>query len=484
MATPYLAYKVTMTVKRKLLGFFAPMAAVMILTVLLIFALGRLAQIQQEMRTNVSANMLWVIAQAQTMGLRLNVVLQQAAKDPEQGGRVINAYKLLNSRLRLLSAGPQSRYLEELGDTEALMAGVRALGDRHGAVELAANGDLQATAGLLSGLESLDFELGRAANKTMVAQWEHTGARLDHYRDGVLTVIFLMIGICLCCLIISGSMFVAFKRARDSEWAKHQAQQLKNQLESERQITELHRNFGAMISHQFRTPLAIIDASMQRLVRTRGEVSEKQIARHVQKVRRATDRLTRLVDRTLIADEYAGPISVNLQPCDLRGLVQTLIEQQREIVPGRSIDLVRADDDIPRAWCDPLLVEHIVANLLSNAIKYSSAESTVAVRLFCENGRVGCAVHDQGIGMAPAILSRLYDRYYRAPDVASTQGTGMGLYVARKLAVLQGGWLNVYSVPGEGSVFRVCFPVAPVLPAQSRRAGDSGSRLDISEATQ
>src|SRR5699024_4474290 len=89
-------------------------------------------------------------------------------------------------------------------------------------------GGLSAAQGLaaLQDLDALDQSLSRAANKAMVAQWESMGARLDRYRDSVLTIIFIMIGICLCSVLITVSLFLALKRVRETEWLKRRSVQL------------------------------------------------------------------------------------------------------------------------------------------------------------------------------------------------------------------------------------------------------------------
>lgn len=444
----------------RLFGFFIPLAAVLALTVLLIFALSRLAQIQQDMRSNVSANMLWVITQTQVKGLRLSAALQGHLYDGTHADNVHRFYQLLSSRLNLLSDGPQARYLDSLGDTQALVDGVQVLRGLTGSVPAAMQGDTQAASYLLSALDVLNTELAATANKAMVAQWEEMGSRLDRYRNGVLTIIFLMLGIFVCGFIISVSMLVALRRVRESEWAKHQAVRLQSQLDAERQVSDLYRNFGAMVSHQFRTPLAIIDASMQRLLRTAEHIEPQQLIYRVQKVRRATARLARLVEHTRLADQYAELLDVESEYCALWPLVQSIVVQQREITSDRLIELTPADGNLPQVYCDPVLVEHILFNLLSNAVKYSPPDTPIFVRVFRDGDQVCCSVQDKGTGILETDAPYLYDRYFRGSSVADIQGTGIGLYVAQNLARMQGGTVATTPGPDGGSIFTMCFPVA------------------------
>lgn len=436
------------------------------------FALTRLAQIQHDM-SNVSANMLWVITQTQAKGLRVSVHLERHLREGDHIEPLSHAYQMLSSRFNLLLAGPQRRYLESLEEGPELIANVQTVREIVATVSL--NGSVLEgpVAQLVTALGELDRTLTQVASRTMVAQWEEMGSRLDRYRDGVLTIIFLLLGICACSFIISTHLFMALRRVRESEWAKRQALQLQSQLEAERQISELHRNFGAMVSHQFRTPLAIIDASMQRILRQSGQIDRTQLVKRVQKVRRATARLARLVEHTRIADQYSELLDVNLERCALPSLIELIVQQQQEISPHRRITFVQPADAVPEACCDPMLAEHIVFNFLSNAVKYSPPDTPVRVSVFEENERVCCEVRDWGIGITHHDRPYLFDRYYRGRHVDPIPGTGMGLYVAQKLAQIQEGCVSVVPNPEGGSIFKVCFPV---MDTPERRGCDATTR--------
>ena len=454
----------------RIFGFFVPLAAVIALMALLMFALTRLAQIQQDMRVNVSANMLWVITQTQVKGLRLSSILQEHLRE---GGKIeegTQTYRLLSSRFNLLSAGPQMRYLEDLDGGQDLLESIQTVRDSATLVSVNGADDAVAMNGLLNALAVLDTRLASVAGKTMVTQWEEMGSRLDRYRNGVLTIIFLMLGICACSFVISVRMFVALRRVRESEWAKRQALQLQSQLDAARQVSELHRNFGAMVSHQFRTPLAIIDASMQRILRTDDQIDRVQLVSRVQKVRRATARLARLVEHTRIGDKYSELLDVNVHSCALVPLINSIVQQQREIAPGRAIEFISPEDTLPAAYCDPVLVEHIVFNFLSNALKYSPNDTRVQVFVYQERERICCEVKDRGVGIMGDDLPYVFDRYFRGDGVADIPGTGMGLYVANTLAQMQGGAVSAASNPEGGSIFKVCFPVAMATKSESNDA--------------
>lgn len=438
-------------------GYVLTAIMVLILTLLFIVALARLSEIQKDMRNNVSTNMLWVITQSQAEGLALSGAIHAYSAGNLSAQQLEKQHGLFQSRLNLMLAGPQSRYLNQY----ALFDGLSDLLQQALAIETLLTSvinnpnDGQQIHALLN---PLNARLRQAANQAMVIQWEETGARLDRYRDAVLVAILLMVGIWVCSLLISVRMFLALKRVNEAQEAKREASRLTTELYAQRKVNELHRNFGAMVSHQFRTPLAIIDASMQRLLRLGDNVSSEEIARRVSKVRRATQRLTRLIDNTLIADQYVDAVHVKLEPCDLGTVVREICEFQRTIAPDHFIDV--DIQTVAQVCCDPALVEHIVFNFLSNAVKYSPAASLIKVQVFQENSWVCCSVSDQGKGVEQDQLNHVFERYFRADNVATIQGTGIGLYVARKLALLQQGQVMANSAPGKGSVFTLYLPMA------------------------
>ncbi|MDZ7853270.1 MAG: sensor histidine kinase [Halomonas sp.] len=112
------------------------------------------------------------------------------------------------------------------------------------------------------------------------------------------------------------------------------------------------------------------------------------------------------------------------------------------------------------AWCDRALTEQVLANLVSNALKYSPAGQPVRITTAQEEGQAVCRVADGGPGIPSAEQARLFERFFRGSNAAGTDGIGLGLNIARHLARIQQGDLEVRSAPGEGSVFILRLPAA------------------------
>lgn len=438
-----------------LVGYLLPVLAIITLTVLLTLALLRLSGIQQDMRNNASSNMLWVVSQAQYESLLLGDAVYRRFIDPQAQVDVGLRYNLFMSRLNLLSEGPQARFLEDIGATAVLSGYIQAARDMPQWLTAAAPGDVAVVLRLQAILQPLVALMSAASGKAMVTQWEEFGARLDNYRNAVLTILFLMIGILFSSLFVSVKLLLALKHGRENAAAKLHAADLQKQLEAERKVSQLYRSFGAMVSHQFRTPLAIIDASMQRLVRAGHTMTPDEVARRANKARDATKRLTHLIESTLIADRISQKIEVRMQACDLLALASEAIDHQLAITPARHISLDADAGLLEKAWCDPVLTEHVLFNFISNAVKYSPESSSIEVHVFQDGDWLGCAVRDEGVGITAHDAPRIFDRYYRAETAADIVGTGMGLYVAQQLALMQHGQVRVDSHRSKGAVFEL-----------------------------
>lgn len=438
-----------------IVGYLVPILAIITLTVLLTMALLRLSEIQQDMRNNVNANMLWVVSQTQIESLLLADALYQHGLDPQAQVDVGLQYKLFMSRLHLLSQGPQARFLSEIGVAAELEEHIAAATDLAQWLDTTAPGDPALIHHFQTIHQPLVALLSTASSAAMVTQWEEAGARLDTYRNAVLAILFLMIGILASSGFISARLMLAIKKVRENERAKRHAVKLEKELEAERKVSELYRSFGAMVSHQFRTPLAIIDASMQRLERGGHLMAPADIARRAGKVRATTKRLTHLIESTLIADRIAQNIDVKIQKHDVSVLASEAIDHQLAITPARHITLDADAEHLEPAWCDSVLTEHILFNFISNAVKYSPNQSPVQVRISQEGRWIVCAVYNEGPGISAHDLPRIFDQYFRAEATGDIAGTGMGLYVAQQLALMQHGQVSARSTPGRGTVFEL-----------------------------
>jgi PAS domain S-box-containing protein len=235
--------------------------------------------------------------------------------------------------------------------------------------------------------------------------------------------------------------------------------QLEAALEAEKSLNELQRSFVSMASHEFRTPLAIIDGAARRLTRRAADLTPNDVTALSDKVHHAVTRMTRLIESTLAAARSdAGAIVVEPADCDLSAILTACCERQQELSANHDIQLDLKD--LPATvYADPTALDQIFTNLLSNATKYSPDAPLVEVRAWRREQDVMIAVQDHGLGMDEDDLGKLFQRFFRAKTSTGIAGTGIGLNLIKSLVERHGGEMTVASKLGEGSVFTVKLPI-------------------------
>ncbi|AII53740.1 sensor histidine kinase [Hymenobacter sp. APR13] len=219
------------------------------------------------------------------------------------------------------------------------------------------------------------------------------------------------------------------------------------------------KQFTADASHELRTPLAVLKGTLEVLVRKPRSAAEyvENITLSVQEI----DRLTHLVDQLLLLARFdSAPQVEHRQELPVLSSVHDVLHRRRAALEARRIRVDVQDADTPPIHSDPYLVDLILDNLLDNAVKYSPAGSTITVALDEAGARQRCTISDEGIGIRPEDLGRIFDPLYRSDALAHKEigGTGLGLSIVARACALLGIELAVASTPGRGSTFTLLFP--------------------------
>lgn len=250
-----------------------------------------------------------------------------------------------------------------------------------------------------------------------------------------------------------------------------QAEQLEEQLAQEQRLAQAQRSFVSMASHEFRTPMTVIDGHARRMIKMKDAMTPAETGERAGKIRSAVLRMTHLIDNLLNASRlidggakhYFNPAEMDVAP-----LLQEVCQLHREMVPAAQITERIAAAPM---WIlgDPKLLFQVFSNLLSNAIKYSPNGGAIAVEADALSGEIVVSITDRGIGIPAVDVDRLFERYHRGSNVSGIVGTGVGLYLVKMAIDMHGGRVEVESHEGEGSRFVVRLPAnaAPTLK-QSR----------------
>jgi two-component system, OmpR family, sensor kinase len=254
----------------------------------------------------------------------------------------------------------------------------------------------------------------------------------------------------------------AIDLARSRHTLAQQAALLQEKLAEERRLTLLQRNFVAMASHEFRTPLAIIDGNTQRLISMRDRLTFDGLAERARKIRSMVRRMTQLIDNLIGSarlidariDLYYHPTAV-----DLTSVMRESCELQRELSPDAEVhERIPAQPLVVRG--DANLLSQLFGNLRSNAVKYSPDGGLIHVTAAQDGMQIAVMIEDHGLGIPEADRERVFERYYRGSNTSGIGGSGVGLSLVRTIVDLHKGTIALDSREGEGSRFTIRLPVS------------------------
>jgi signal transduction histidine kinase len=196
------------------------------------------------------------------------------------------------------------------------------------------------------------------------------------------------------------------------------------------------------------------------LRRKRGPAAEEQITRALRTTERQIERLLRLIDDLLDASRlHADRIPLHLEQVDLAAVVREAVEQLRERIEQSHSSLhLHAEAPVVGTW-DRFRLEQVIVNLLDNALKFGAGEP-ISITVARVDGTAQLTVEDRGIGIPPAQLARVFERFERAVSTRNYGGFGLGLFIVRRIVEALGGAVHVDSALGVGSRFTVDLPCA------------------------
>lgn len=233
-------------------------------------------------------------------------------------------------------------------------------------------------------------------------------------------------------------------------------------------LDAVRRDFIANISHELKTPIGAVSLLAEALQAAAKQPD--QVKRFAKRLTKESDRLARItqeiieLSRLQAADALSKPASVEIDH-----VVAAAVDQNRVAAEARSVTMASGGDAGTEVFGDADLLVVAVHNLISNAILYSPKGSRVGIGVSNVDGIVEIAVTDQGIGIAPDELDRVFERFYRIDPARSrhTGGTGLGLSIVKHVVQNHGGDVRVWSQPGYGSTFTIRLPEASHATAAS-----------------
>ncbi len=236
------------------------------------------------------------------------------------------------------------------------------------------------------------------------------------------------------------------------------------------EAVRLREDFLSVASHELHTPLTPLRLHLQTLRRALA-TSGNGVASLLPKVDKALGQVTRLshlVDDLLdVSRLTAGRLRLQMEDVDLVELTRDLAERFSEQARAADSSLVVTAEGLTVGHWDRMRLEQVLTNLISNALKYGVGKP-VEIHVASRGGQAHWSIRDQGIGIAPEDLERIFGRFERAVSTRQYGGLGLGLYISREIVRAHGGDIRVESQPGQGSRFTAELPLAPVEASRGR----------------
>ncbi len=437
---------------------------------LFIYAFHQLVQIQQAVHTGTGKNMLWTISQAEREARKLDNALLDAGGRPDGLTEVSHRLDILVSRIAMFNEGPQHDYFLRIGLGPKLEQSTRSMRD------ITAILDPGIVAGRIEAdrvravLVPMMDDLGRLANRATLAELDDANQNRQNQSKALTLAIGAVVGLMLTGAFLIWRLLASTRAAVQSghALAEHKARleamvqertaALSTALEKEKTTSEIYRSFITTVSHQFRTPLSIIDMVAQSFIRRPAAFPPEIVAEKALRIRNACIRLMRMLESTTNAARLdGGAVPVEMVNDDLAHIAENACTYQRELSPERRI-LLEAESRDFSCQADSALIEQVLLNLLSNATKYSPANEPIVVSITGDADHVRCAVSDRGIGIPAADREKIFTRFFRAGNAVYIPGTGLGLNLSRAIVALHGGTLDFAPAADVGTVFTMTLP--------------------------
>lgn len=251
-------------------------------------------------------------------------------------------------------------------------------------------------------------------------------------------------------------------------------------LAREKELSLLKSNFVSLVSHEFRTPLGVIQSACDVLDRYLERLPPEKRRKHLDMIFRSTRNLAQLVDGVLLLGKVEdGRVQFEPAPLNLVSVCSQIIDEVRSATGSQAVVILEADPGLPTAWSDAALLRHIFSNLLSNAVKYSPEGSPVNFRLVRKEADVIFTIQDRGIGIPTEDQKNLFTSFARGTNVGGRPGTGLGLVIVRRCVALHGGSIELHSVENGGTTVTVRLPLFAAVASGQPVATSEAERAEI-----
>ncbi len=240
--------------------------------------------------------------------------------------------------------------------------------------------------------------------------------------------------------------------------------ELRQSLKKEQEMRKMQNEFVALVSHEFKTPLQIIDGTRELLYRKIRslDINDEVIEKSLYRIKSGIQRMNGLIGSTLnLAKMESGDGNIKIEKgnFNIKEFIHNIISKNANLAQNRNIKLLINIKDLPREFSgDVKLLEHSFNNVISNAIKYSKNNSLIKILAKSNQKKIAIRVIDSGIGIPEDDLKNIGTKFFRAKNTLLIAGTGIGLYLSKYFIKLHGGELKIKSKVNIGTSMTIYLP--------------------------
>ncbi len=246
---------------------------------------------------------------------------------------------------------------------------------------------------------------------------------------------------------------------------QQQKRQLQIEIQERKKTEQALQVYLHVVSHDLRNPVLGMSLILKNLLKSEDAIHETlPIARSiVERMAQSCDRQLDLINSLVETQQFeTGKVVLNLQPLSLSELIQQFADEWQPLLNQHQAILTLAvPPNLPLVQADNNLLWRVLENLLANALKYNAANLEITIKAQPKVDRVYCAIQDNGIGIAPEQVDRLFERYQRGTHSHRTLGLGLGLYLCRQIIEAHGGTIGAIAL-NPGAEFWFTLPLALV----------------------
>ena len=444
---------------------------------LFVYALAQIVELDRGLRQEISESTFWAVSQASLEAQRLLLAVERASSKQEGGDAetIELRFEILQSRLTMMREGQMRGAFDDVGAPKPYFPRILTLMEQLDTRIFSgplSDFDLVAMQGEI---EELTQDLHEMTTLTALKQRvDRYQRRLDERR--MMQMLLLAVGgIFVSGVAMSALLLRNVRRLRRTteelaDQQKHlearvreRTVELQSALEFEKRAKAAYQSFVVTVSHQFRTPVSIINMIAQRQLRSQTFSDPEVLRKKFATILDSSERLEKLVG-DFLTQASIETIESKLVPLkvDLDEVVSEAIAEAKEKFPDRIVTYehkaVAVEGGVSLEG-DPDLLRQAVLNLLSNALRYSEAPAEVSVKIYDNGVEKFVTVTDAGCGIPVQAQGAIFDKYFRAVNVQRLPGVGVGLSRVKEIMAQHCGTVRFRSAEGKGSEFTLVLPL-------------------------